>query len=186
MVSAQTRPARPRQTPLGDLAAWLRGAAYDVTASGDLETVVSGLTLSSQRSFAGDLYAALPGSHAHGMTFAADALAAGAVACSPTRPGPPTPARRTAAGRGRAAQAASGRLAASVRRPGRRDADDRRDGDPGQDHDHTAGGGRLRARRSGPARIGTVGTRIAGEDVKTSLTTRGARPACAVRGDARA
>ena len=80
MVSAQTRPARPLQTPLGDLAAWLRGASYDVTASGDLETVVSGLTLSSQRSFPGDLYAALPGSQTHGMTFAADALAAGAVA----------------------------------------------------------------------------------------------------------
>ena len=80
MVSAQTRPARPLQTPLGDLAAWLRDASYDVTASGDLETVVSGLTLSSQRSFPVTCTPPCPAPRRTGSTFAADALAAGAVA----------------------------------------------------------------------------------------------------------
>ena len=120
MVSAQTRPARPPQTPLGDLADWLRDASYDVTASGDLDTVVTGLTLSSQRSFPGDLYAALPGSHAHGITYAADALAAGAVALLTDPAGAAdAPRRRTAPGRGRAAEAAGPARRARVRRPGR-------------------------------------------------------------------
>ncbi|HET8604681.1 MAG TPA: UDP-N-acetylmuramoyl-L-alanyl-D-glutamate--2,6-diaminopimelate ligase [Marmoricola sp.] len=43
-------------------------------------TVVTGLTLSSQRVAAGDLYAALPGARAHGASFAPQAVAAGAVA----------------------------------------------------------------------------------------------------------
>ncbi|HET6627294.1 MAG TPA: UDP-N-acetylmuramoyl-L-alanyl-D-glutamate--2,6-diaminopimelate ligase [Nocardioidaceae bacterium] len=42
--------------------------------------VVTGLSLSTQRIRPGDLYAALPGSRAHGARFAADAVAAGAVA----------------------------------------------------------------------------------------------------------
>ena len=41
---------------------------------------VTGLSLSSQRVRPGDLYAALPGSRAHGATYAAEAVAAGAVA----------------------------------------------------------------------------------------------------------
>jgi len=80
MVSTQTRPERPPETALRDLAAWLREQAPEAGATGDLATVVTGLTLSSQRTFPGDLYAALPGSQAHGITYAAAALAAGAVA----------------------------------------------------------------------------------------------------------
>ena len=41
---------------------------------------VTGLSLSSQRVRPGDIYAALPGSRAHGATYAAEAVAAGAVA----------------------------------------------------------------------------------------------------------
>ena len=41
---------------------------------------VTGLSLSSQRVQPGDIYAALPGSRAHGASYAADAVAAGAVA----------------------------------------------------------------------------------------------------------
>ncbi|TQM58443.1 UDP-N-acetylmuramoylalanyl-D-glutamate--2,6-diaminopimelate ligase [Humibacillus xanthopallidus] len=47
-------------------------------ASGDV--VVTGVSLDSRSVVPGDLYAALPGFHAHGADFAADALAAGAVA----------------------------------------------------------------------------------------------------------
>ena len=39
-----------------------------------------GSRCSSRRTCPGDLYAALPGSHAHGIGYAADAVGAGAVA----------------------------------------------------------------------------------------------------------
>ncbi|WP_221208810.1 UDP-N-acetylmuramoyl-L-alanyl-D-glutamate--2,6-diaminopimelate ligase [Nocardioides albus] len=44
------------------------------------EARVTGVTLSSQRVLPGDLYAALPGSRAHGASYAAGAVEAGAVA----------------------------------------------------------------------------------------------------------
>ncbi|HEY9252780.1 MAG TPA: UDP-N-acetylmuramoyl-L-alanyl-D-glutamate--2,6-diaminopimelate ligase [Nocardioides sp.] len=44
------------------------------------EARVTGVTLSSQRVLPGDLYAALPGSRAHGASYAASAVEAGAVA----------------------------------------------------------------------------------------------------------
>jgi UDP-N-acetylmuramoyl-L-alanyl-D-glutamate--2,6-diaminopimelate ligase len=172
VVSAQTRPARPLQTPLGDLAAWLRGASYDVTASGDLETVVSGLTLSSQRSFPGDLYAALPGSQAHGMTFAADALAAGAVALLTDPAGAAdaphgVPLLVVAEPRrllGRLAARVYGDPAASMRMIGVT-------GTQGKTTTTRLVEGGLERAGIRAGVIGTVGTRIAGEDVKTSLTT---------------
>jgi UDP-N-acetylmuramoyl-L-alanyl-D-glutamate--2,6-diaminopimelate ligase len=172
VVSAQTRPAQPRQTRLDDLTAWLRGAAYDVTASGDLETVVSGLTLSSQRSFAGDLYAALPGSHAHGMTFADDALAAGAVALLTDPAGaadapPGVPLLVVAEPRrllGRLAAHVYGDPAAAMRMIGVT-------GTQGKTTTTRLAEGALQGSGVRAGVIGTVGTRIAGEDVKTSLTT---------------
>src|SRR4051812_25125474 len=70
------RPADPVSTPLADLVAQLRARVV-----GDPTGVrVTGLTLSSQRVRPGDLYAAMPGSRAHGAAFAPDAVAAGAVA----------------------------------------------------------------------------------------------------------
>lgn len=48
---------------------------------------VSGLTLDSRQVQAGDLYAALPGEHAHGAQFARQAIAAGAVAIVTDLPG---------------------------------------------------------------------------------------------------
>ncbi|HEX9338304.1 MAG TPA: UDP-N-acetylmuramoyl-L-alanyl-D-glutamate--2,6-diaminopimelate ligase, partial [Pseudonocardiaceae bacterium] len=59
--------------PLADLA-----TSVDATASGT--AAVTGATLWAQHVRPGDLFAALPGAHAHGADFAADALAAGAVA----------------------------------------------------------------------------------------------------------
>ncbi len=69
------RPVVPPR-PLADLAARLgvlvdaRGAPVELT----------GVTLDSRDVHVGDLYAALPGSHAHGAQYCAQALAAGAVA----------------------------------------------------------------------------------------------------------
>ncbi len=171
-MTSQTRPERPPETPLGELAEWLRGQGHDVSASGDLETVVTGLTLSSQRSRPGDLYAALPGSQAHGITFAGEALAAGAVALLTDAPGAElapagvpllvvTEPRRLL-----------GRLAAHVY--GEPAATMRMIGVTGTQGKTTT----TRLAESGLERagvragvIGTVGTRIAGEEVKTTLTT---------------
>ncbi|HWE90318.1 MAG TPA: UDP-N-acetylmuramoyl-L-alanyl-D-glutamate--2,6-diaminopimelate ligase [Pseudonocardiaceae bacterium] len=55
------------------------GARSVGSASGEPAQVV-GVTLRAQQVRAGDLFAALPGSRAHGADFAADALAAGAAA----------------------------------------------------------------------------------------------------------
>ena len=71
-----TRPADPARTALSDLAA-TSGAEVVGDPAG---VTVTGLTLSSQRVQPGDLYAALPGGRVHGATFAADAIGAGAVA----------------------------------------------------------------------------------------------------------
>ena len=66
-----TRPVHATPSTLADLAA-STGAAL----TGADRTEVTGLSLSSQRTRSGDLYAALPGSRAHGATYAAEAVAA--------------------------------------------------------------------------------------------------------------
>ncbi|MBO0875269.1 MAG: UDP-N-acetylmuramoyl-L-alanyl-D-glutamate--2,6-diaminopimelate ligase [Pseudonocardia sp.] len=56
-------------------------ALVDARVAGDtIEGVVTGVTLRTQDVRPGDLFAALPGAHAHGADFAADAIAAGAGA----------------------------------------------------------------------------------------------------------
>ncbi|GAB7003750.1 UDP-N-acetylmuramoyl-L-alanyl-D-glutamate--2,6-diaminopimelate ligase [Nocardioides sp. AN3] len=172
---AATRPQRPLRTALRDLASLLPEGTDIV---GESATEVTGLSLSTQRILPGDLYAALPGSRVHGIDFVADALEAGAVAvltdevgAHRVRTGSPlladVPLMITADPR-----RSLGRLAARVY------------GDPATAL-HMVGvtgtqgkttttrlleGGLQRAGvRAGV--IGTVGTRIAGEDVKTSLTT---------------
>lgn len=66
------------------------GAPPPVAAAADL--VVTGVSLDSRAVHPGDLYAALPGAHAHGADYAAAAAAAGAVAVLTD----PTGARRIA------------------------------------------------------------------------------------------
>ncbi|MDN5892667.1 MAG: Mur ligase domain-containing protein, partial [Nocardioides sp.] len=68
-----TRPVNPSRTPIGEIASWLGVEAPSATVE------VTGLSLSSQRILPGDLYAALPGARVHGATCAADALTSGAV-----------------------------------------------------------------------------------------------------------
>lgn len=134
---------------------------------------VTGLTLSSRRVLPGDLYAALPGSSAHGATYAADAIAAGAVAVLTdaaglvTLGGTDVPVLVVEDPR-----AVLGGLAATLY------------GDPASALTLMAVTGTqgktttTRLLESGlevagipAAVVGTVGTRIAGRDVKTALTT---------------
>ncbi len=166
-----TRPRRPHTTSATDIAAWL-GATTEVSVHGKLDVAISGISLSTARIRPGDVYAALPGTRAHGADFAGQALAAGAVVVLTDRAGldrlpaeapaivVPDPRR------------VLGRLAARIY------------GDPATDLrviGVTGTQGKttttrileqgLTASGATSAVIGTVGTRIAGEDVKTELTT---------------
>lgn len=76
MSSPTLRPADPVGAALGSLADHV-GAESRTPIPG---LRVTGVTLSSRDVVAGDLFAALPGSAAHGARFAADAVAAGAAA----------------------------------------------------------------------------------------------------------
>jgi UDP-N-acetylmuramoyl-L-alanyl-D-glutamate--2,6-diaminopimelate ligase len=70
----------PHGCPIGTLGAALRTEASTVAGSvADPALVVLGVTLDSRTVATGDLYAALPGAHAHGAQFAEQAQAAGAV-----------------------------------------------------------------------------------------------------------
>ena len=71
------RPAQPAARPLTGLLDELPGLRPDRAAAG---VTVTGCTLDSRAVQPGDLYAALPGSRAHGADFAAQAAAAGAAA----------------------------------------------------------------------------------------------------------
>ncbi|WP_372446621.1 UDP-N-acetylmuramoyl-L-alanyl-D-glutamate--2,6-diaminopimelate ligase [Nocardioides faecalis] len=133
---------------------------------------VGGLTLDSRRVQPGDLYAALPGARAHGAAFVAQAAEAGAVAVLTD----PAGAEQAVAGLPLLVvpdpRAVLGSLAAQVY------------GDPaaalttigvtgtqGKTTVTRLLDGGLLAAGVRSAAIGTVGTRIAGEEVKTSLTT---------------
>jgi UDP-N-acetylmuramoyl-L-alanyl-D-glutamate--2,6-diaminopimelate ligase len=133
--------------------------------------------LSSQRILPGDLYAALPGARAHGVDFAAQAVAGGAVAVL-TDPEGADRAERAGVLEGRPVLVVDrprevlGRLAARVY------------GDPagrlrligvtgtqGKTTTTRLAEGALLQAGITSAVIGTVGTRVAGTDLRTSLTT---------------
>ncbi|MFC4787328.1 UDP-N-acetylmuramoyl-L-alanyl-D-glutamate--2,6-diaminopimelate ligase [Nocardioides sp. GCM10023255] len=160
-----------------DLAGWLgdQPDGAGVVTSGDLGgVVVTGLSLSSQRILPGDVYAALPGARAHGIDFAAAAVEAGAVAVLTD----PEGAARAAARCGvpllvvDRPRTLLGRLAARVY------------GDPatglrmigvtgtqGKTTTTRLAEGGLQQAGVPAAVVGTVGTRVAGVDLKTALTT---------------
>jgi UDP-N-acetylmuramoyl-L-alanyl-D-glutamate--2,6-diaminopimelate ligase len=79
-----TRPHDPRRTPLSTLAGWLGDHVVEtrgvVAPDQPSSVVVTGLSLSSARVEPGDVYAALAGARAHGASFAGKAVEAGAVA----------------------------------------------------------------------------------------------------------
>ncbi len=166
-----TRPQRTRHTSAAELAAWL-GADTDLAVHGDLDVPVSGISLSTARIRPGDLYAALPGAHAHGADFAAGALGAGAVAVLTDAAGldrlpPDTPALVVPEPRrvlGRLAARIYGDPAAGLRVIGVTGTQGKTTTTRLLEQGLTVSG-------LTSAVIGTVGTRIAGEDVKTELTT---------------
>ncbi len=165
-----TRPESPLRTPLAHVLEW---ASASLSAGTTDDVVVTGLSLSSQRVQPGDLYAALPGTRAHGATYLSEAVAAGAVAVLTDQAG-----AEIAGGAGvpvlvlEAPRSVLGSLAARLY---------------GEPADHltlmavtgTQGKttttrlleGGLSTAGVPAAVIGTVGTRIAGTEVKTALTT---------------
>lgn len=177
MVSDATRPEHPPRTALTVLARWLGGGTADGSVlrggAGDPgEVEITGISLSSQRIRPGDLYAALPGSRVHGIEYAEAALAAGAVAILTD----PVGAERGPAGAPYLVvdepRARLGRLSARIY--GEPAVSMRMVGVTGTQGKTTT----TRLLESGLERagvraavIGTVGTRVAGVDVKTSLTT---------------
>jgi UDP-N-acetylmuramoyl-L-alanyl-D-glutamate--2,6-diaminopimelate ligase len=169
-----TRPRHPVATSLTDLVAWLGGQDAEVSTRGDLGSrEITGLSLSSQRIRPGDLYAALPGARAHGIGFAAEAVAAGAVAVLTDPDGleaagsldvPLIVVARPRALLGRLAARVHGNPAAALRMIGVT-------GTQGKTTTTRLAESGLQRAGIRSAVIGTVGTRVAGTDLKTVLTT---------------
>jgi UDP-N-acetylmuramoyl-L-alanyl-D-glutamate--2,6-diaminopimelate ligase len=167
-----TRPNDPPRTPLTTLETDLEDDLVQVL--GDPRGVeVTGITLNSSAVRPGDLFAAPPGSRAHGASYARHAVDAGAVAVLTDPEG-----AAIAAGIDvpvlvvRSPRAVLGELAATIY------------GDPALDLRLVAvtgtqgkttttrlAEGALQALGEKAAVVGTVGTRIDGRDVKSSLTT---------------
>lgn len=82
---------RPRRAPGHRLSALLARLpqARLRPGAGEADPILTGVTLDSRAVAAGDLYAALPGSTAHGAVFARQAMAAGAVAVLTDEAGEP-------------------------------------------------------------------------------------------------
>ena len=166
-VRSTTRPEHPPRTRLGDVGSWLAA-----TVVGDPEVVVTGLTLSSLRVQPGDLYAALPGSRAHGVTYLPQALEAGAVAVLTDEEGrgqvpdgvPAVVVDRPREVLGRLASRLYGDPAAALQMVGVT-------GTQGKTTTVRLAEAALQAAGVRAASVGTVGTRVDGADVPTSLTT---------------
>ena len=169
--TSATRPRQPTVTPAVDLADWLTGLT-EVERHGNLDVDVTGISLSTARIQSGDLYAALPGARAHGADFTDQALAAGAVVVLTD----PTGLDRLPSGVAALVvpepRRVLGRLAARIY------------GNPAADLTVVGVTGTqgkttttrileqgLSAAGVTAAVVGTVGTRLAGVDVKTQLTT---------------
>jgi UDP-N-acetylmuramoyl-L-alanyl-D-glutamate--2,6-diaminopimelate ligase len=151
---------------------WLGDSLLEIRDS-DGDARVTGVTLSSQRVQPGDLYAAPAGSTTHGATFAAEAVAAGAVAVLTDPPG-----ADLCAGVGVPVlvvpqpRAVLGALSALVYgEPASRLRLVAVTGTQGKTTTTRLAEAALTASGTNAAVVGTVGTRVNGVDVKTSLTT---------------
>ena len=169
--ASTTRPSRPVATPAADLASWL-AERTDVSTRGDLGVTVSGISLSTSRLQRGDLYAALPGARAHGADFTAEAAAAGAAVVLTD----PAGAERLPEGLPAIVvpdpRAVLGGLAAHLYdHPAERLRLIGVTGTQGKTTTTRLLEQGLTAAGVPAAVVGTVGTRIAGQDVKTQLTT---------------
>ncbi|BBZ33195.1 UDP-N-acetylmuramoyl-L-alanyl-D-glutamate--2,6-diaminopimelate ligase [Mycolicibacterium confluentis] len=150
-------------------------AAVGATLTGPADLVVTGVTLRGQEARPGDLFAALPGASAHGAAYAEDALTRGAVAVL-----------TDAAGAAELAQAVPaapvlvhddprsvlGRAAAQVYGwPSEHMTVVGVTGTSGKTTTTYLIEAGLRAAGRRPGLIGTVGVRIDGQDVPSTLTT---------------
>ena len=151
---------------------WLGDSLLEIRDS-DGDARVTGLTISSQRVQPGDLYAAPAGSTTHGATFAAQAVAAGAVAVLTDPAG-----AEICAGVGVPVlvvpqpRAVLGALSALVYgEPAARLKLVAVTGTQGKTTTTRLAEAALTASGTHAAVVGTVGTRVNGVDVKTSLTT---------------
>ncbi len=179
MTAPPAPPGRPQDPPrrrLAELADWL--AAADPTTlvrgphGGPLEGSASGISLASQRVQPGDVYAAVPGTRVHGISFAADAVARGAVAVLTDAAGvdaaPPDVAvlgvSSPRALLGRFAAHLYGEPARSLRMLGVT-------GTQGKTTTTRLVESSLQRAGVPSAVVGTVGTRVAGDEIKTALTT---------------
>ncbi len=169
------RPARPPATSLRHLASWLetftpvhgRGPAGALS-----DTMVTGISLSTQRIRPGDLYAALPGARVHGADFAPAALESGAVGVLTDPAGaalvpPDAPVLVVDEPRhvlGRVAARIYGEPASMMQMIGVT-------GTQGKTTSTRLLADGLQAAGITSAVVGTVGTRVAGTDIATSLTT---------------
>ena len=162
------------------MTAWT-GAELRSGSAGSADDWVTGLSLSSQRVQPGDIYAALPGSRAHGASYTTDAVAAGAVAVLTDEEGAQIITGTITGMLGDVGvqllvlanpRSVLGSLAAHLYGE---PADSLTlmavTGTQGKTTTTRLLEGGLTAAGVGAAVIGTVGTRIAGRDVKTSLTT---------------
>ncbi len=167
---------RPRHVHAQSLNALLPAASHAGVGSSYDETQVSGISLDSRRIQPGDLYAALPGATTHGADFAEQAVRNGAVAVVTDPEGSrrlgtpeefPVPIFVVDDPR-----ADLGELAAEIyQRPATAMATIGITGTQGKTTTTLLAEGGLQKAGISAAAIGTVGTRIAGRAVKTSLTT---------------
>ena len=167
----RTRPSRPRRTPLGELAARVPTPVDDSAAG----VTVTGITVDSRSVEPGDVYVAAPGATTHGARFAARAVASGAVAVLTDDVGarlcaddgldvPLLLVDRPRATLGALSSHVYGDPARSLRLVGVT-------GTQGKTTTTRLAEAALTAANEPAAVIGTVGTRIAGHDVASSLTT---------------
>ncbi len=166
------RPTVPTPVAGADVVAWLSDHEPDVRVRGEPPASVTGVSLSSRRVRPGDLYVALPGARVHGADFAADAADAGAVLVLTDPAGQDRlPAGLPALVVPRPRHVLGGLAAHVYGEPAR---DLRLAGVTGTQGKTTT----TRLLETGLAAagvpsavVGTLGTRVRGEDVATTLTT---------------
>ena len=157
---------------LAELLERLTAEGLSVRGTGDLATPVTGATLDSRRVAPGDLYAALPGAHGHGATYWQQARDAGAAAVLTDADGaglvgdgvPALVVPEVRRVLGRVAALVYGEPATQLRTIGVT-------GTQGKTTTTRLLEGGLSGAGVPAAVIGTVGTRILGEDVASILTT---------------
>jgi UDP-N-acetylmuramoyl-L-alanyl-D-glutamate--2,6-diaminopimelate ligase len=157
---------------LDDLLRRMTDEGFAVQGSGDLGTRVGGVTLDSRRVLPGDLFAALPGAHGHGATYWPQAHEAGAIAVLTDADGSSTIGSDVAtlvvpevrAVLGRVSALAYGEPATRLRMIGVT-------GTQGKTTTTRLLESGLTGAGVPAAVVGTVGTRILGEDVSSVLTT---------------